>query len=243
MSDLKVSLSVEAVADDAVRDIDKAVKKLNELEKSEERQAVRQGRLNRLQSESARLARELRTSRERELSTEERLTRLRERRAVVEDRLARAQGNELRTAALRQRLLQIDTARARLTPGAAAGGGGFMGSLAARLGLSGGLGVIGGGLAGGGILAGLYGAVRGVGSTLNLVDNLSDTAEQLGISRSQMLALQNAAAKSGVRSGTMGRSLSTFAQARSSALSGDATMTRVFANYGVTQPDLRSSLT
>ncbi len=124
------------------------------------------------------------------------------------------------------------------------------------------------GRAGGGILGGLLGAAGGplgiaagigggliladfgkrlvsalsdsVSSTLRFADEISDLADQMGLSNREVLALRNASGVAGVRSDKAFQGLAALASARSAAMGGDERSLALFQRYGIS-PDMLNS--
>jgi len=235
MSDPVFKIVLQGVDAGASSSVDKMVEKLNKAKETTKR----------WNDERAKLARQDRTDKFRQLSDEEKLLKLRERQVQIEQRLERAtrSGNQVRTSALR-----LAAARNRASMGGlsqAGGGGGGAGDFvgAATGGLSG-----LGGLAGGpvGALAGAavasigYALTKAVRGAVEFADNISDLADQTGLTRVQILKLQRAAGAAGVSGGVPLAALSALSAARGSAMAGDENALASFKKFGVGKGALAS---
>jgi len=232
MSDPTFKIHLEGVDAGASATVDKMVDKLNNAKEATKR----------WNNERAKLARQDRTDKFRQLSDEEKLLKLRERQVQIEQRLERAtrSGNQVRTSALR-----LAAARNRASMGglSQAGGGGGAGDLVGAA--TGGLSGIGG-LAGGpvGALAGAavasigYALTKAVRGAVEFADNISDLADQTGLTRVQILKLQRAAGAAGVSGGVPLAALSALAAARGSAMAGDENSLAAFQKYGINKKTL-----
>lgn len=239
-------------------------RELNEADKAADRQRRRLEAINTYRRRAGELARQERREAFQRLSAEEQLLRLQRQRERIQERMTRAHGNELRTAALRVRLAETE-ARIRqhappvISPGVPGGAlsgmmGAMAGSLAQRLGggmLGGFIGAAGGpiGIAagsaiglllGGGIARAGGAAMRGIGSAFARADADSDLAEQLGVSRMDILRLRRAAGYAGVRETAAVRGMSRMGQMRAQALAGDTGAMALFRQYGVSESQLRT---
>lgn len=124
--------------------------------------------------------------------------------------------------------------------GRAGGGilGGLLGAAGGPLGIAAG---IGGGLILGDLAKRLSGALAdSVASTIRFADEISDLADQMGISNREVLALRNASGTAGVKSGKAFQGLAALAGARSAALGGDERSLALFQRYGISPQMLNS---
>lgn len=124
--------------------------------------------------------------------------------------------------------------------GRAGGGilGGMLGAAGGPLGIAAG---IGGGLILGDLAMRLAGALAdSVASTIRFADEISDLADQMGISNREVLALRNASGTAGVKSGKAFQGLAALAGARSAALGGDERSLALFQRYGISPQMLNS---
>ncbi len=124
--------------------------------------------------------------------------------------------------------------------GRAGGGilGGLLGAAGGPLGIAAG---IGGGLILGDLAKRLAGALAdSVASTIRFADEISDLADQMGISNREVLALRNASGTAGVKSGKAFQGLAALAGARSAALGGDERSLALFQRYGISPQMLNS---
>jgi hypothetical protein len=225
MSDQLFRIVIQGVDAGATATVDKMVDKLNKAKET----------TMKWNDERAKLARQDRTDKFRQLSDEEKLLKLRERQVQIEQRLERAtrSGNQVRTAALR-----LAAARNRSSMSGLSRSGGGAGEIVG--GLTGGLGSLGG-LVGGplGATAGVavasigYAMARAAGAAVEFADNISDLADQTGLTRVQILKIQRAAGAAGVSSGVPLASLSALAAARGAALSGDENSLASFKKFGI----------
>lgn len=216
--DAKFRYVVEGVDANASASIDKVVDRLNKAKEATKR----------WNEERAKFSRQERQDKFRQLSDDQKIIRLQERQIQLEQRLARArqQGNNLRASALQLSLVR-NTAALRGVQGAGSASGG--GSAVA--GAAGGLAALGSRFfAPAAIGAALLSAVR---STLRFADEMSDLAEQMGITRDQVVSLSRAAGAAGVSTQSVFGALSQLSSARNSALSGDANTLALFKRYGL----------
>ena len=267
-TDTKFRIIFEGVEQDAIAKIENVVKGLNTATQvtkqfSRERQqlarAERQDRFRSL-SEEEKYQRLL----QRRESIERRLTRAR-----LGGNDSRAQALELllarnRSALSRQRsfsapppvlsgvappviqaaapglLGRLGGAVTSFLAGRAGGGilGGLLGAAGGPLGIAAG---IGGGLILGDLAKRLAGALAdSVASTIRFADEISDLADQMGISNREVLALRNASGTAGVKSGKAFQGLAALAGARSAALGGDERSLALFQRYGISPQMLNS---
>lgn len=232
MSDPTFKIVLQGVDAGASSTVDKMVDKLNKAKET----------TRKWNDERAKLAREDRASKFRQLSDEEKLLKLRERQVQIEQRLERAtrSGNQVRTAALRLAAARNRSSIGGLSPSVGVGGGGDLIGAA-----TGGLSGIGG-LAGGpaGALAGAavasigYALTKAVRGAVEFADNISDLADQTGLTRVQILKLQRAAGAAGVSGGVPLAALSALAAARGSAMAGDENSLAAFQKYGIGKKQL-----
>jgi hypothetical protein len=207
MSDPVFKIVLQGVDAGASSTVDKMVEKLNKAKET----------TRKWNDERAKLARDDRNSKFRQLSDEDKLTKLKDRQVQIEQRLERAtqSGNQTRMTALK-----LAQARNKAAIGAASGGGdGLLSSVSSLRG-----GVIGG------VFASIAGAAR---SALSFADNMSDLADQLGVTKKQVVEITRAAGYAGVSTRQIVGNLSSLEAARSAALGGDEKMKALFAKYGV----------
>ncbi len=211
MANDKYTLILEGEDSDLVRKIDKTTDRLNKqrdlvLKFNKERAAI--ARADRKEAFNA-------------LSAEEKRVKLARQQLDLERHLARArqQGNSVRESALRLSLARNQLAMRGVNAGAAAGAAGaFTGIGLLRAGPV------------GAIAAALVGSAR---SALNFADEMSDLAEQIGVSRKEIVEITRAAGYAGVSSRQIIGNLSTLSATRSAALSGDEKARDLFAKYGI----------
>lgn len=227
MTDPIFKIVLQGVDQNASSSVDKVVDKLNKAKEATKR----------WNDERAKLAKQDRVDKFRQLSDEEKLVRLRERQVQIERRLATAtqQGNALRASALK-----LAAARNRASMGGlSASSGGGVGDLISATGSAAGLGGFVGGPVGAAVAAAIatvgYAFQKSVTSAVEFADNISDLADQTGLTRVQILRLQRAAGAAGVSSGVPLAALSALSAARGSALAGDANATASFGKYGITR--------
>lgn len=228
MSDPVFKIVLQGVDSGASSSVDKIVDKLNKAKET----------TRKWNDERAKLAREDRASKFRQLSDEEKLLKLRERQVQIEQRLERAtrSGNQVRTAALRLAAARNRSSMGGLSSSIVGGGGGSDLIGAATGGLSG-----IGGLAGGpiGAVAGAavasigYALTKAVRGAVEFADNISDLADQTGLTRVQILKLQRAAGAAGVSGGVPLAALSALSAARGSAMAGDENALASFKKFGI----------
>lgn len=216
-------------------------RELNDAEKASMRQKRVMEATARFRERSASLARQERRDAFDRLSSEQKLLRLQQQREKIVERLARAQGNDLRTAALRLRLAQIDPAIRGLGGG---GGGGFLGgAMGGMLGRGGGGGMLSRLVPGLGAAFGvtaLYQQVRGL---FGEADMLSDLAEQYGMKRSQLFQVRRGGELAGVREETALSGISNLELVRSKAMGGDKDSLKLLGAYGVNPQQLNGGAT
>lgn len=214
MSDDTYVLKFTGEDKDLVDKIDKITDRLN---KSRELSV-------KFNKERSSIARQERKAAFESLSLEEKRAKLTQRQIDLERRLATAKksGNEYRTSAL-----QLAMARNRSTLGgfgqstAQAGGsmaGGAMFAAASRF------------LGPAAIFGALTGAAR---SALRFADETSDLADQMGITREQVVQITRAAGAAGVNVRQVMGGLSALSAARSAALGGDVKAQDLFRRYKV----------
>ena len=124
--------------------------------------------------------------------------------------------------------------------GRAGGGllGGILGAAGGPLGIAAG---IGGGLILGDLAKRLAEALAdSVKATIRFADEISDLADQMGLSNREVLALRNASGTAGVKSGKAFQGLAALAAARSAALGGDERSLALFQRYGISPEMLNS---
>ena len=240
MSEPLFKIVLQGVDQNASASVDKVVDKLNKAKEATKK----------WNDERSRLARQDRVDKFRQLSDEEKLVRLRERQVQIEQRLATAtrQGNQMRVAALR-----LAAARNRVSMGGSArsggvgGGGGGAGAADALGSLTGGAAGLGG-LAGGpvgaiigaGVASVGYAMSKAVTSAMEFADNISNLADQTGLTRIQLLKLQRASGAAGVSAGASLNGISAIANARSAALGGDQSALANFGRFGISAQTLGS---
>lgn len=214
MSDDTYVLKFTGEDKDLVDKIDKITDRLN---KSRELSV-------KFNKERSSIARQERKAAFESLSLEEKRAKLTQRQIDLERRLATAKksGNEYRTSAL-----QLAMARNRSTLG------GFAGSQPTQA---------GGSMAGGAMFAAagrflgpaaIFGALTGAArSALRFADETSDLADQMGITREQVVQITKASGAAGVNVRQVIGGLSTLSAARSAALGGDVKAQALFSRYG-----------
>jgi len=216
MSDGTFNYQLKGENSDLIRKIDATTDRLNK-----QRDLVL--KFNR---ERAQIARGDRRDAFNALTNEEKRVRLARQQLDLERHLARArqQGNNVRESALRLSLArnQLSMRGIGVSGAGAAGASGAAGALA-------GVGILRAGPIGV-IAAALGGAAK---SALSFADEMSDLAEQLGVSRREIIEITKAAGYAGASSKAVIVNLSTLAAARSAALSGDERSKAIFARYGV----------
>jgi len=231
MSDPVFKIVLQGVDAGASSTVDKMVEKLNKAKETTKK----------WNDERAKLARDDRASKFRQLSDEEKLLKLRERQVQIEQRLERAtrSGNQVRTAALR-----LAAARNRASMGgiSQAGGGGAGDLVGAATGGLSGIGGLAGGpvgaLAGAAVASIGYALTKAARGAVEFADNISDLADQTGLTRVQILKLQRAAGAAGVSGGVPLAALSALAAARGSAMAGDENSLAAFQKYGINKKTL-----
>ena len=119
---------------------------------------------------------------------------------------------------------------------------GMLGSLLGAAGVGTGIGaILGVFMAVGSALSALKDAVvSAIKSTIVYADQVSDTADQLGISNEEVMRLQQASAMSGVRQGKAEQAIANVAGLRSAALGGDPRSSALFDRYGISGSQLES---
>lgn len=237
--DIDFKLVVEGETRDAAAAVDKTVKDLSRLKEA----------VKRMSSERQKIAQMERRDRYNTLSDEQKLTRLRERQLQLERQLARARssGNEYRQSALATSLAKARFEIGRLSaqqkqakgnqasgmgPGDVLGGASIVGMLPGGKAIT----AIAAGMAG---VA--YAVKRGFEGALAFADEISDMADLIGSSRSEVSRLMKAAGAAGVRSQSVMSSISALAAARGGALSGDEEMLAMFRRYGVSKETLQGN--
>lgn len=126
--------------------------------------------------------------------------------------------------------------------GRAGGGilGGLLGAAGGPLGIAAG---IGGGLILGDLAKRLTSALAdSVESTVRFADEISDMADQMGLSNREVLNLRNASGTAGVKNGKAFQGLASLAAARSAAMGGDERSLALFQRYGIDPAMLDSSM-
>lgn len=216
MSDGVFNFQLKGENSDLIRKIDATTDRLNK-----QRDLVL--KFNR---ERAQIARGDRRDAFNALTNEEKRVRLARQQLDLERHLARArqQGNNVRESALR-----LSLARNQLSMRGIGGSGSAAASASGAAGALAGVGILRAGPIGV-IAAALGGAAK---SSLSFADEMSDLAEQLGVSRREIIEITKAAGYAGASSKAVIVNLSTLAAARSSALSGDERSKAIFARYGV----------
>lgn len=216
MSEPVFKILLQGVDQNASTSVDKVVDRLNRA-----KEATRKWN-----DERSKMAKQDRIEKFRQLSDEDKLLRLRERQVQIERRLltATAQGNQLRIAALR---LSASRNQRELGSLGVRGGGGA----------SGGSAVAGGAVFGAASRflapAAIFGAMASAArSALQFADETSDLAEQMGITREQVVQITKAAGAAGVNVRQVIGGLSTLSAARSAALGGDVKAQALFSRYG-----------
>lgn len=210
MSDDTYTLKFTGEDKDLVEKIDKITDRLN---KNRELSV----KFNRDRSA---IARQERKTAFESLSLEERRTRLTQRQVELERKLAtaRSSGNDYRASAL-----QLAMARNKQALGGLRQGGGSWASNAAVFASAGRF------LGPAAIFGALTGAAR---SALRFADETSDLADQMGITREQVVQITRAAGAAGVNVRQVMGGLSTLSANRSAALGGDLKAQALFAKYG-----------
>jgi len=158
------------------------------------------------------------------LTNEEKMVRLARQRLDLERHLARAreQNNSVRERALRLSMARNQISTGMVGAGTSGAAGAFLGALSAT------------GLIRGASIGAIFTALGGAAkSALSFADEMSDLAEQLGVSRREIIEITKAAGYAGASSKAVIVNLSTLAAARSAALSGDERSRTLFARYGV----------
>ncbi len=158
------------------------------------------------------------------LTNEEKMVRLARQRLDLERHLARAreQNNSVRERALRLSMARNQISTGMVGAGTSGAAGAFLGALSAT------------GLIRGASIGAIFTALGGAAkSALSFADEMSDLAEQLGVSRREIIQITKAAGYAGASSNAVIGNLSTLAAARSAALSGDERSKAIFARYGV----------
>ncbi len=216
MSDGVFNFQLKGENSDLIRKIDATTDRLNK-----QRDLVL--KFNR---ERAQIARADRKDAFNALTNEEKRVRLARQQLDLERHLARArqQGNSVRESALR-----LSLARNQLSMRGIGGAGAAAASASGAAGALAGVGILRAGPIGV-IAAALGGAAK---SSLSFADEMSDLAEQLGVSRREIIEITKAAGYAGASSKAVIGNLSTLAAARSAALSGDERSRALFARYGV----------
>lgn len=216
MSDGVFNFQLKGENSDLIRKIDATTDRLNK-----QRDLVL--KFNR---ERAQIARGDRRDAFNALTNEEKRVRLARQQLDLERHLARArqQGNNVRESALR-----LSLARNQLSMRGIGGSGAAAASASGAAGALAGVGILRAGPIGV-IAAALGGAAK---SSLSFADEMSDLAEQLGVSRREIIEITKAAGYAGASSKAVIGNLSTLAAARSAALSGDERSRAIFARYGV----------
>ena len=216
MSDGVFNFQLKGENSDLIRKIDATTDRLNK-----QRDLVL--KFNR---ERAQIARGDRRDAFNALTNEEKRVRLARQQLDLERHLARArqQGNNVRESALR-----LSLARNQLSMRGIGGSGAAAASASGAAGALAGVGILRAGPIGV-IAAALGGAAK---SSLSFADEMSDLAEQLGVSRREIIEITKAAGYAGASSKAVIGNLSTLAAARSAALSGDERSRALFARYGV----------
>lgn len=216
MSEPVFKILLQGVDQNASTSVDKVIDRLNRA-----KEATRKWN-----DERSKMAKQDRVEKFRQLSDEDKLLRLRERQVQIERRLltATAQGNQLRIAALR--LSASRNQRELGSLGVRSGGGG-----------SGGSAVAGGAVFGAASRflapAAIFGAMASAArSALQFADETSDLADQMGITREQVVQITRAAGAAGVNVRQVMGGLSTLSANRSAALGGDLKAQALFAKYG-----------
>lgn len=232
MSDQLFRIVIQGVDAGATATVDKMVDKLNKAKETTKK----------WNDERAKLARQDRTDKFRQLSDEEKLLKLRERQVQIEQRLERAtrSGNQVRTAALRLAAARNRSSMSGLSPsgdGAGSVVGGLTGGAVALGGLVGGP---VGAAVGVAVAATGYAMARAARGAVEFADNISDLADQTGLTRVQILKIQRAAGSAGVSSGVPFAALSALASARGSALAGDENALASFSKFGIGKTQLSS---
>lgn len=220
MSDGVFNFQLKGENSDLIRKIDATTDRLNK-----QRDLVL--KFNR---ERAQIARGDRRDAFNALTNEEKRVRLARQQLDLERHLARArqQGNNVRESALRLSLARNQLSM-RGIGGSGAAAASASGAAGAFLGALSATGLIRGASIGA-IFTALGGAAK---SALSFADEMSDLAEQLGVSRREIIQITKAAGYAGASSQAVIGNLSTLAAARSAALSGDERSRAIFARYGV----------
>lgn len=210
MSDDTYTLKFTGEDKDLVEKIDKITDRLN---KNRELSV----KFNRDRSA---IARQERKTAFESLSLEERRTRLTQRQVELERKLAtaRSSGNDYRASALQ---LAIAGNKQALR-GLRQGGGSWAGNAAVFASAGRFLGP-----------AAIFGALAGAArSALRFADETSDLADQMGITREQVVQITRAAGAAGVNVRQVMGGLSTLSANRSAALGGDLKAQALFSKYG-----------
>lgn len=209
MSDPVFKIVLQGVDAGASSTVDKMVDKLNKAKETTKK----------WNDERAKMAREDRAFKFRQLSDEDKLIRLKERQLQIEQRLERAtsSGNTTRMTALK-----LAQARNKAAIGSASGSSGEGGFFATATSLR------------GGIIGGIAAAISGAySSSLSFADNMSDLADQLNITRKQVVEITRAAGYAGVSTKQIVGNLTSLEAARSAALGGDQKMKALFSQFGI----------
>lgn len=216
MADDKYRLIFEGEDSDLVRKIDATTDRLNK-----QRDLVLK-----FNKERAQIARADRKDAFNALTNEEKRVKLARQQLDLERHLARArqQGNNVRESALR-----LSLARNQMSMRGLGGSGVTSSGASGAAGALAGVGILRAGPIGI-IAAALGGAAK---SSLSFADEMSDLAEQLGVSRKEIIEITRAAGYAGASSKQVIGNLSTLAATRSAALSGDDRSKALFARYGV----------
>lgn len=210
MSDPVFKIILQGVDQNASTSVDKVVDRLNKA-----KEATRKWN-----DERAKLAREDRKDKFRQLTDEEKVSRLKERQLQIEERLERAtkSGNQTRMTALKLAEARNKAALGSVGGSGSVSDGSSLSLLALRAGPV------------GAVFASIAGAAK---SALSFADNMSDLADQLGVTKKQVVEITRAAGYAGASSGQIIGNLSALSAARSAALSGDEKTKALFAKYGV----------
>lgn len=219
MADDTYRLILKGEDSDLVKKIDETTAKLNK-----QRDLV-----TKFNRERASIAKADRREAFNSLSVEEKRVKLTRQQLDLERHLARAraQGNDTRVAALRLSMARNRVASAGLGSAVVSqsqgAGSTALGTLAALRGGPAGL-----------AIAAVGGAIfKAASSALKFADEMSDMAEQVGISRAEMVQITRASGAAGVSVRHMLGGLSALEAQRSAALGGDAKAQALFARYGV----------
>lgn len=227
MADSKFRIVLEGDDRDAIQKIEKTVKKLNEAKDATAR----------WDRQRASMAQRERQDKFRSLSLDQQREKLTQRQIVLEKRLAQAtaQGNAMRISALKLSMARNSSTLSGMGGGggaAAAAGGGGLSALAGRF-----LPAISAGLVGATLVRAMTNAIH---SALSFADNMSDLAEQTGLSVKQIVRLKQAAGYAGVSGNKVIESLSHLSNLRSAALGGDQTAQAVFKRFGISGKSLEN---